>query len=271
MSNKEKYSYDADGLMNILRRLRAPDGCPWDKKQTQESLKTCLAGECAELLEAIDLKDQNNIKEEAGDLLMNIFFQVVIAEENGAFTLQDVWQDIIDKMIRRHVHIFGDQKAQNAQEVALLWNKVKAEEKASKNNVTQETSVLDDVKLEFSSLQRAAKLNKKASENGFIWPNSQSIAAKIQEEVNELEETIKLNNDELFEEELGDLLFACASMASFCKKDPDELLRKACRKFEKRFRAVETKAKKTGMAMAELGPEKLDILWNEVKKEENTI
>ena len=266
MSTKENYSYNADGLMNILRRLRAPDGCPWDKKQTQESLKTCLAGECAELLEAIDLKDQNGIKEEAGDLLMNIFFQIVIAEENGYFTCQDVWQEIVDKMIRRHVHIFGEEKAQNAQEVALLWNKVKAAEKASKGNQT--SSVLDDVKLEFSSLQRAAKLNKKASENGFVWPNRQSIAAKIKEEANELEESLLSTDEEHFEEELGDLLFACASMANFCKKDPDELLRKACRKFERRFKSVEAKAKTTGLSMAELGPEKLDILWNEVKKEE---
>ena len=269
MSNRNNYSYDANGLMDILKRLRAPDGCPWDRKQTQASLKTCLAGECAELLEAIDLEDQDGIKEEAGDLLMNILFQVVIAEEKGSFTLQDVWQEIIDKMIRRHVHIFGNEKAQNAQEVSVLWNKVKAQEKAAKSKDNQNTSVLDDVKLEFSSLQRAAKLNKKASENGFIWPDTQSIAKKILEEANELEETISLDNDEHFEEELGDLLFACASMANFCKKDPDELLRKACRKFEKRFKSVEAKAKTTGFSMAELGPEKLDKLWNEVKAEEN--
>ena len=259
------YPPEADSLMAVLRRLRAPDGCPWDREQTRQSLACHLDGECAELIYAIDREDVPNICEELGDVLMNLLFQVVIAEENGEFTLADVWRNIIDKMIRRHDHVFGNSRAENAAEVAALWQRVKAAEHADR---PQQESLMDQVKLSLSVLDRAEKLQKKAAETGFDWNSAEAVIDKIAEETAEVREAMAQKDDEHIDEELGDLLFAVVNLIRFRNRShASELLRKANLKFENRFRAMETKLAAEGKKLSDLLPDEMDSCWEAVKAE----
>ncbi len=259
----EEFPPNADSLMRILRRLRAPDGCPWDRKQTRKSLGSCFAGEAAEVIDAIDRDDAENLREELGDVLMNILFQVVIAEEKNEFDLESVWREIIDKMIRRHVHIFGDAKAETPEEVAALWQKVKAAEHAGE---TAPPSVMDGVKPALSALDRAEKLQRKAAGVGFDWRDLHGILAKVREEADEVEEALASGSEAEIDEEIGDLLFAASNLARFRgRESAGELLRRANRKFERRFRAMEAELKKHGEDPAAAAPERMEAVWDAVK------
>jgi len=268
----EKYPATADGLMAVLKRLRAPGGCPWDRKQTRQTLSRCLAEECAELLEAIDNNNIPAIKDELGDLLMNAVFQAEIAEENGEFTLEDVWQNIIDKMIRRHVHVFGDAHADTPEEVLELWGKVKEKEKSPGAGTEQAVppSALDGVPPTLCALSRGEKLQKKAAKIGFDWPDASGAFAKIMEEAAELQEAYQTDPDSpLVEEELGDLLFAAVNFARLKEgMTAEEIMRKANRKFEERFRKMEDFMHRNGESPATAGLKRLDEVWDMVKKEE---
>ena len=263
-SDMEKYSADAESLMQILRRLRAPDGCPWDRKQTRESLVRHLESECGELIDAIDHNDPPHICEELGDVLMNLFFQVVIAEEKGEFTLADVWREIIDKMIRRHAHVFGTAHAANADDVVKIWEQVKAAERSESGKA--DNSILDSVKHSLSALTRAEKLQEKAAEVNFDWSNTAGIIRKIKEETCEVEQALQSCDDAAIDEELGDLLFSVVNLVRYRQKGRSEdLLRRANLKFERRFRALETAAKNKQLVLAEMSADELDELWNQVK------
>ena len=256
---------NADSLMTILRRLRAPDGCPWDREQTRQSLAKHLDGECAELIYAIDRDDVPNICEELGDVLMNLLFQVVIAEEKGEFTLPDVWRGIIDKMVRRHAHIFGDAHAADAEEVAALWQKIKESEHAN----VGPSSVMDKVKPCLSVLDRAEKLQKEAAKTGFDWPDAASVIDKIAEETAEVREAAISGDGKHLDEELGDLLFSVVNLIRFRKgKSAAELLRMANLKFENRFREMEKAFSLAGETLAGASPEKMDAFWEKVKAAE---
>ena len=260
----EKYSADAESLMNILRRLRAPDGCPWDRKQTRESLVRHFESECGELIDAIEHNDAPHICEELGDVLMNVLFQVVIAEENGEFTLTDVWREIVDKMIRRHAHVFGDKHAENPEEVLQIWQQVKAAERAEAGQVS--TSAMDDVKHSLSALTRAEKLQKKAAEFNFDWQKASDIVSKIKEETCEVEAALAQGDDDAVDEELGDLLFAVVNLIRFRKRaNSEELMRQANRKFESRFRRMEAHAAARGVEFNTLSADELNAVWDEVK------
>ena len=266
MAGAEKFSSDADGLMAVLRRLRGPDGCPWDKAQTRHTLTAHLAGECAELIDAVDREDAAGICDETGDVLMNLFLQIAIAEEKGEFTLSDVWQNEISKMVRRHAHIFGEEKAETPGEVTALWEKIKAQERAGK---PQKESILDDVPHYLSPLSRAEKLQKKAAKVGFDWQREKDILAKIREEVDELEEAMDSGNVSAVEDELGDLLFSAVNLIRFRKgQDSEALLRQACRKFENRFRFIEKSLKAEGVSLESAGIERMETLWQAAKKGE---
>lgn len=263
----EKYSADADSLLRVLRRLRSPDGCPWDRKQTRTSLVRHLESECGELIDAIDHNDPPHIKEELGDVLMNLLFQVVIAEENGEFTLEEVWREIIDKMIRRHAHVFGDAHAENADDVVKLWEKIKAGERQERGE--EKRSAMDSVKHSLSALTRAEKLQEKAAELNFDWSDTAGIVAKIKEETSEVEAALADNDDDDVDEELGDLLFAVINLIRFRKRSRSEdLLRRANAKFEQRFRIMEKEAENTGFQLADLSIEQLDALWEKAKTSE---
>lgn len=261
-----EYPPNADSLMAILRRLRAPDGCPWDREQTRSSLVKSFDGECAELIYAIDRNDLPNICEELGDVLMNVLFQVVIAEENGEFTLADVWRQIIDKMIRRHAHVFGNEHAETAGDVAELWQRIKAQEHAAS---PAPASVMDKVKPCLSVLDRAEKLQKAAAKTGFDWQCAADITGKISEECDEVREALTENDQDHIDEELGDLLFAVVNLIRFRGgKSASELLRQANLKFENRFRKMEKCFADAGKVLDGADPETFDRFWEMVKKSE---
>lgn len=265
MSNVQ-YTSDADGLLAVLRRLRAPDGCPWDRKQTRSSLSRHLAGETAELLDAIDRNEVSDICDELGDVLMNIFLQILIAEENGEFCAADVWKNVIDKMIRRHEHIFGDAVAETPEDVTRIWLEVKKREKAGKN---VPESYLGSVKHTLSALERAEKLQKKASEVGFDWQNVSGVLDKVKEETSEVEKVLPAGKTDELDEELSDLLFSVVNLIRYNgNKTSEELLRAANRKFERRFNYVEQQLSAQGIELAEAGTEKMEELWQQCKQEE---
>ena len=262
----ENYPANAESLMAILRRLRAPDGCPWDREQTRHSLVRHLEGECAELICAIEKDDIPNICEELGDVLMNLFFQVTVAEEKGEFTLEDVWRGIIDKMIRRHAHVFGTEHAADAGEVAALWQKIKAQEHAGDD---RGKSRLDQVKPSLSPLDRAEKLQKTAAKSGFDWDSAPQIMDKIAEECDEVREALANGDDAQIDEELGDLLFAVVNLIRFRKRETAAgSLRKANMKFENRFRRMEELFEASGEKFDGASPETFDSFWEAVKAQE---
>ena len=266
MTAGNKFPPTAEGLMAVLKILRGPDGCPWDKAQTRHTLTTHLAGECAELIDAIDKEEPAAICDEAGDVLMNLFLQVAIAEEKGEFTLADVWQNEISKMVRRHAHIFGGESAATAEEVTALWEKIKAKERAGKPAAE---SILDDVPHYLTALTRAEKLQKKAAKVGFDWQDQAGIMEKIREETCELEAALQAGDDEAIDDELGDLIFAAVNLARFRKRsDSEALLRQANLKFERRFRYIEKMLKASGESLESAGIERLEALWQEAKKGE---
>lgn len=267
--SKQEYIPNAESLEQLIKKLRAPDGCPWDKKQTRETLSRCLAEETAEVLDAIDGGNQHSICNELGDLLMNVIFQAVIAEERGEFTFKDVCRGIIDKMIRRHAHIFGDAKAETAEKVEQLWEAIKANENQNK---PAPTSILDKVPPYLSALNRAEKLQKEVSKIGFDWDNQTQILAKIEEELGELKESIASGNPSAVDEELGDLLFAATNLARFRNgKTSEELLRQSNRKFEKRFRYIEQKLAEKDIPLSEAGLDRMEALWQKAKQVEKAI
>ena len=259
------YAPNADSLLEILRILRAPGGCPWDRAQTAESFGQCFAEEAGELLDAIDRKDSAGICEESGDVLMNVFFQIILGEENGTFTVEDVWRTIIDKMIRRHAHIFGDRKAATPEEVKALWQEIKSREHAGAE--TRPASVMDEVKHSLSPLNRAEKIQKKAAKCGFDWQKQEEVLAKIGEELDETRQAMTAGSAEAVDEELGDLLFSVVNLIRFRKgQSSEELLRKASLKFETRFRVLETMLRDSGRKWEECSPEELDDLWRQAKE-----
>ena len=199
--------------------------------------------------------------------MMNLLFQVVIAEENGEFTLEEVWREIIDKMIRRHAHVFGDAHAENADDVVKLWEKIKAGERRERGE--EKRSAMDSVKHSLSALTRAEKLQEKAAEVNFDWSDTAGIVAKIKEETSEVEAALSDNDDDAVDEELGDLLFAVINLIRYRKRSRSEdLLRRANGKFEQRFRIMEKEAENAGLQLADLSVEQLDALWEKAKTTE---
>ena len=268
MSEELKFEPTAESLLAILERLRAPGGCPWDREQTRLSLSRSLAEECAELLDAIDRDDPADICDELGDLFMNVLFQAVIAKEKGEFTYTDMAEHIVEKMVRRHAHIFGDAEAGTAEEVTDLWAKIKEQEKAAAGK-PRETSILDGVGHYLTSLNRAEKIQKKVAKVGFDWSDQQGIVGKIEEELAELKEAMAEGNEEHVDEELGDLLFVVSNLARFRRRaTSEELLRAANRKFESRFRYIEQVLAREGVPLEQAGGARLEALWREAKQKE---
>lgn len=257
------YPATADSLLEILRLLRSPGGCPWDRSQTRQSLIRHFEGECAELIYALDRNDVPNICEELGDVLMNLLFQVVVAEEQREFTMAEVWRGIIDKMVRRHVHVFGSEHAANSEEVAVLWQKVKAAE--HRENEAKK-SVMDEVKPCLSALERAEKLQKAAAKTGFDWETAGAVLDKIAEETREVGEALSSGEDAAIDEELGDLLFSVINLIRFRgKSHASDLLRQANLKFENRFRAMEELLAAEGKELAACSAGELDRAWEKIK------
>lgn len=250
---------EIDELLSIMRRLRAPDGCPWDREQTHETLKSCLIGETAEYLDAVDRKDDAAMREELGDLLMEIVLNAVIAEERGAFTFRDVTKDVSEKMIRRHPHVFAREKAENVDQVLAIWDDVKKKEKGA----DAFSSVLSRVPRNLPALLRAEKVQKKAAKTGFDWPDEEGVREKLREEIREVQEALDSNDPDRIAGELGDLMFTIVNLARFRgRESASDMLQLATDKFIRRFQYVERNL--GGRKDASLS--EMDRLWNEAKK-----
>ncbi|MCP3964855.1 MAG: nucleoside triphosphate pyrophosphohydrolase [Lentisphaerae bacterium] len=261
MVENNKYDSTADSLVRVMQRLRSPGGCPWDRKQTHESLKQYLSEECAELLDAVDDGDPKAICEELGDVLMNVVFHCVIAEENSHFDFEDVLEAIIDKMIRRHPHVFGDARVDSAEEVKVVWDEIKKTE-----GKPEPESILDNVPRNLSALLSSRAVQKKAAKCGFDWECSEQIISKIEEELDELKEAIAAGREEEVDEEIGDLLFSVVNLSRFRKRrNAEDLLNDTVCKFRKRFGYIEKQLKDKNISLKEATLAQMDVLWNEAK------
>ena len=266
-------SKNFDELINVMARLRAPGGCPWDREQTYESLAPYLLEEAFETFDAIQDAAggaTDNLREELGDLLLQIVFHSQIGEERGDFTIEDVCAAITKKMILRHPHVFGDKKLATANDVLQNWDELKrAEREATKKQEKTKNSILDEVPLAFPALIEANKLTKKAAKVRFDWENAEQIFEKLTEETDELRRAIAVgeNNSENIEEEIGDLLFVVVNLARKLNVEPETALKKTNRKFRQRFEFIEKELKKAGKSLEESDLAEMDALWNEAKKD----
>lgn len=253
-----------EALRQIIVRLRQPDGCPWDIKQTPESFKSYLIEETHELLESIDKNDPVQIKEELGDLLFQILFLNQLYEEQGLFTLSDVIMSITGKMIERHPHVFSDEVVSSEEEQRLRWNQIKAQEKKEPKAVAD---LLGNVPKSLPGLRRAQRVSERAASNGFEWRDHNQAFAKLHEEIAELQEAVAHGNAEQIAEELGDALFMLVNLGRLTKTNSEDALQATTNKFIRRFSLLEQKAKSTGHTVGELSEASQLALWDEVKKD----
>lgn len=248
-----------------MEKLRNKEtGCPWDIEQTYESIVPHTIEETYEVAEAIQQRDYTSLKEELGDLLLQVVFLSQIAKEKNHFNFQDVVDAINQKLIDRHPHIFGEGKAiKTADQQTEAWEAIKAEERKEKG---QDDSLLDNIPHSFPALLRAYKINKRVNKVGFAWPCLEDIEKKLNSEITELKQAIKTANETHIEDELGDILFCTTVMATFLKKNPETALRNANQKFESRFRYIEKRAKEQGKVLEEMTLAEMDVLWEQAKK-----
>lgn len=256
-------SHTFEQLIAIMRRLRAPGGCPWDAEQTHESLTRYLLEETYEVIEAIDEKKPMHLKEELGDLLLQPIFHAAIAEEAGDFSIDDVINTLCDKLIRRHPHVFGDFEIENSNAQIENWEKIKKLEKG-----TERQSALSGVPDHLPALLKAHKIGEKASRVGFDWEHADQVFAKVMEELHEFEEAWAGGNPARMEDELGDLLFAITNLGRFLHLNPEEALRKTISRFQKRFGYVETELLRQGVLMQNATLAEMDLLWEKAKSAE---
>ena len=257
-----KSAYDVEDFRKIITILRSPGGCPWDIEQTHESIRRNLLEEAYEVCEAIDQQDPEHLREELGDLLMQIIFHSRIEEENGVFNLDDVADSACKKLIFRHPHVFGDINVSGSDEVIKNWDELKRREKSQ---VTV-TKTMTDVAESLPALWRAEKIQKKAKKVGFDWPDVGGAMSKLNEELEELAQAQAEGDRAHIEEELGDLLFAAVNVARFYDIDPETALHKSSDKFIGRFDYVETEAKKDGRELKDISLEEMDALYNAGKQ-----
>ncbi|KGQ66862.1 nucleoside triphosphate pyrophosphohydrolase [Gallibacterium anatis] len=251
----------------IIAKLRDPNGgCPWDLEQTYKTMPPHILEEAYEVVEAINQDDRKELKEELGDLLMQVVFLSQLAQEEGAFTLDDVIDGITDKIIRRHPHVFGEIKAENSDEVLKNWENIKQQERYQK----EQFSILDNVPIALPSLLRAAKLQKRCAKVGFDWSELEPTIQKVEEELQEVRDEVSKQpqNPQAIEEEIGDLLFASVNVARHLKLNPEEALRKANLKFERRFRQVEQSILASGRQLEQVSLAEMDLIWDQVKQQE---
>lgn len=248
-------------LVELMARLRGPDGCPWDRKQTPQSLKPFLIEECYEVVDALDEGAPEKVKEELGDLLFQIIFHARLAEEAGQFTIGDVIAANREKMTRRHPHVFGEEKLATDKEVLANWEEIKKKEKGYEHR----KSVLEGVPRDLPSLLRAHRLQERAARIGFDWARLEEALPKLDEEIAEFKESLKQEDAAGIEEELGDLFFMLVNISRFLGVNPEEALRKTISKFIHRFRFIEEKAEAAGKSLAVMSLDEMERLWQESK------
>lgn len=258
-----------DALLRIMARLRSREGgCPWDLAQSFATIVPYTIEEAYEVADAVERGDMDDLKDELGDLLLQVVFHAQMAKEAGAFEFEDVVRAICQKMIRRHPHVFGDEDARSAGTVAGRWEEIKADERAAKGKPAS-ASLLDDVPHALPALTRALKLQKRAAQVGFDWPSTVEVLDKLNEEMLELSREVAKGGDhDRLEDELGDMLFVYANLARHLKVDPEAALRHANAKFCRRFGRIEEKLAAQGRKPEQSSLEEMDAMWNEAKREE---
>lgn len=255
--------YDITPLTDVIDTLLGENGCPWDKEQTHASLRKNLLEEAHEVVEAIDCNDMQHLKEELGDVLLQVVFHAKLAQQEQAFDLNDVVTAITEKMIRRHPHIFADVKADNAEAVLTNWEAIKKQEKAGQPEEAK--SIMSKLPPTLPALMKAEKVQQKAHRVGFDWDSIDGPKAKIVEELAEIDAALAGDGD--VEEEVGDLLFSAVNLARFAHVDPEQALNRSVQKFVDRFRAMEEKIMLDKKDFGNYTVEELDVLWEESKAE----
>ncbi len=251
-------------FVELIARLRAPGGCPWDREQTHRSLKPMTIEEAYEVLAAIDGGDDGELAGELGDLLLQVVFHAQIATDEGRFTIEDVIERVHDKMVRRHPHVFADDTAATPGEVLRNWEALKQQERAQRGEARSE-SMLDSVLKNLPAVMEALQMTTKVARVGFDWPDAQAVQAKVDEELAELKAA---GGGREAEEEVGDLLFAVVNLARHLDVDPESALKAANRKFRRRFAHVEARLRETGRQPADATLPEMDALWEEAKARE---
>ena len=256
--------YSLAPLVEIMRKLRGEGGCPWDRKQTHESLRTYVVEEAYEVVQAIDDRDDEELCEELGDLLLQVAFHSQIASESGRFDVGDVIRGIVEKLIRRHPHVFGDVEAKDSKTVLRNWERIKQRERADEEG--EPGSILDNIAGAMPALMRALKVQAKASRVGFDWPDVTGALEKVREEMDELEQARKAGDKARMAEEVGDVLFAFVNVARFLKVDPEIALGRAVDKFIARFKHIEMRAGEANRRIEDMTLDEMDSLWEEAKE-----
>ncbi|MCB1490771.1 MAG: nucleoside triphosphate pyrophosphohydrolase [Rhodobiaceae bacterium] len=267
---------DIDRLLDIMARLRTPvTGCPWDLEQSFETIAPYTIEEAYEVADAITRGDMIDLKDELGDLLLQVAFHARLAEETDAFRFRDVVAAISDKMVRRHPHVFGDGGAKTPDAVKVTWEEIKSAEKADRaaergkagQVVTEPESVLDGVPLPLPALTRAEKIQKKAARVGFDWPDHGGVFAKLDEEIGEIREALDKDDKDAVQDEVGDLLFTVVNLARHLRVDPETALRHANEKFSRRFKAMEKALKTQDRSLAGQSLDALEAAWQAAKSD----
>lgn len=254
--------YDFEDLIGIMARLRAPDGCPWDREQTHQSIKECLLEEAYEFLEAVEDGSIPHMREELGDLLLQVVFHAQMASESDHYDIHDVIHELSDKLVRRHPHVFGEVDVKNSDEVVVNWEAIKNSEKGKESRKSR----MDGIPHTYPALLKAKKLQVRAAKDGFDWPDAAPIWEKLEEEIGEVKEALTENDPDHLEEEVGDLFFVAVNLARKLGVDPEIALQRANRKFDTRYRAMETLAESLGRKMSDMDLAAQDKLWDEVKR-----
>lgn len=257
-----KDRYDINDLISIIELLRAPGGCPWDREQTHESIKKNFIEETYEVIEAINKKSVEGLREELGDVLMQIALHCQMEKEKGNFDFDDVCNELCEKLVVRHPHVFGNVSAENLDEALNSWDSVKQKTKGIKSQYESMVSV----PLELPALMRAQKVQAKAAKVGFDWHDKDGAISKVHEEINELLNAVEHNSQPEIEDEFGDLLFSCVNVSRFLNVDSEEALKKATDKFIQRFQIVEKLANEKDISMKDASLEELDLLWDRAKE-----
>jgi MazG family protein len=256
-------------LVKLQSRLRAPNGCPWDREQTHMTLRTYLVEEAYEVLEALESGDDPKFAEELGDLLLQVVFHADIAKDEGRFDVTDVIESIHEKMVRRHPHVFGEKRVKDTKAVLKSWEKIKAEERKAKGQDSiKPFSLLDGVSHALPGTMEGFQLTRRAARIGFDWDSAQGVLDKLAEEASELKREVAAADPKRIEGETGDLLFAAVNLARFLHVDPEIALKKANAKFAARFREMERLARESGRELADVPRDEMELLWDKAKSSE---